>query len=127
MRSKLFLALILSLAVSVPMWAQSSSTDQNQPSGTPPAEEWRGHKMRSPDEQLQHMTKTLNLTADQQAKIKPILEERQQKISALMQDNSLSREDRRAKFGEIHSSSSQQIRAILTADQQQKLDQMRAE
>ncbi|MBV9607954.1 MAG: hypothetical protein JO187_00230 [Acidobacteria bacterium] len=83
--------------------------------------------MPSPDEQLQHMTKTLNLTADQQAKIKPILEERQQKISALMQDNSLNREDRRAKFGEIHSSSSQQIRAILTADQQQKLDQMRAE
>jgi protein CpxP len=126
MRSKLFLPLILSLAVSMPMWAQSSSTDQNQPSGTTQSREWRGHKMPTADEQLQHMTKVLNLTDDQQAKIKPILEERQQKMSALMQDNSLSREDRHAKFQDIRSSSSQQIRAILTPEQQKKMDEMRA-
>jgi len=125
MKSKLFLALILSVAVSVSMWAQSSSTDQNQTSGTS-APEWHGRKMPSPDQQLQHMTKALNLTADQQAKIKPILEDRQQKMSALMQDNSLSREDRRAKFHEIGSSSREQIRAILTPDQQKTMDEMRA-
>jgi periplasmic protein CpxP/Spy len=127
MKSKLFLALILSLAVSVPVWAQSSSTDQNQPSGTTQSPEWHGRrKMPSADQQLQHMTKVLNLSEDQQAKIKPILEDRQQKMSALMQDNSLSREDRRAKFREIGSSSHEQIRAILTPDQQKKMDEMRA-
>jgi len=126
MRSKLFLPLILSLAVSMPIWAQSSSTDQNRPSGTAQSPEWRGHKMPTADEQLQHMTKVLNLTDDQQAKIKPILEERQQKMSALMQDNSLSREDRHAKFRDVRSSSSQQIRAILTPEQQKKMDEMRS-
>jgi len=127
MKNKLFLALILSFAVSLPMWAQSNSTDQNQTSGTSQAPEWHGrHKMPSADQQLQHMTKVLNLTEDQQAKIKPILEDRQQKMSAVMQDSSLNRDDRRAKFREIGSSSHEQIRAILTPDQQKKMDEMRA-
>jgi len=127
MRNKLFMSLFLALAVSVPMWAQSSSTDQSQPSNNAPAQGWHGHRrMPNADQQLKHMTKMLNLTEDQQAKIKPLLEDRQQKFSALMQDSSLSREDRRAKFQEIATASQQQIRANLTPDQLKTMDEMRA-
>lgn len=127
MRNKLFMSLFLALAVSVPMWAQSSSTDQSQPSNNAPAQGWRGHRrMPNADQQLKHMTKMLNLTEDQQAKIKPILEDRQQKFSTLMQDSSLSRDDRRAKFQEIATASQQQVRANLTPDQLKTMDEMRA-
>ena len=54
-----------------------------------------------PDRQLARLTSALNLTTDQQAQIKPLLVERQQKMQALMQDQSLSQEDRRAQMRTI--------------------------
>ena len=47
----------------------------------------RGMRM-DPDRQLERLTRELNLTTDQQAQIKPLLVERQQKMQALFQDQS---------------------------------------
>ena len=44
-----------------------------------------------PDRQLERLTRELNLTTDQQAQIKPLLVERQQKMQALFQDQSAAR------------------------------------
>ena len=41
-----------------------------------------------PDRQLEHMTKELDLSADQQSQIKPVLVDRQQKMQAIFQDQS---------------------------------------
>jgi periplasmic protein CpxP/Spy len=78
----------------------------------------------NPDRQLQRLTKQLKLTKDQQAKIKPILQDEFQKTSALRQNTSLSREDRRAQFMDIHKKAMDQIRPLLTAEQTNKLQQM---
>src|SRR5579884_4018662 len=40
----------------------------------------------SSEEQLKHLTKTLNLTADQQAQIKPILDSSHQQMQQIHQD-----------------------------------------
>jgi Spy/CpxP family protein refolding chaperone len=76
------------------------------------------------DQRLQRMTQQLNLTADQQEKIKPILENESTQMQTLRADSSLSQEDRMAKMKQIRESSSSQINPILNADQQTKYAEM---
>jgi len=83
------------------------------------------HQMPSPENRLQHMTKMLNLTADQQEKIKPILDNESQQMQTLRQDTSMSREDKMTKMRGIRETSNTQINSILTTEQQQKWAQMR--
>jgi Spy/CpxP family protein refolding chaperone len=64
---------------------------------------------------LEHMTKTLDLTPDQQAKIGPILEQAKPQMKAAHQE---SKEKMKAVRDNIRS----QIRPILTPVQQQKWD-----
>jgi len=78
----------------------------------------------SPDQRLQMMTKQLNLTADQQQKIKPLLESQNQQMQALRADTSLSSEDRMSKMMQIRQSTNDQIKSSLNPDQQQKFEQM---
>ncbi len=110
------------LAQDTPPPPPNSSQDQNQ--AGPPAD-GRGRGMRmDPSRQLERMTRELNLTSDQQEKIKPLLLERQQKMQALMQDQSVSQEDRRAQMRTIMEGSNNSIKATLTDDQKQKFDAM---
>lgn len=81
----------------------------------------------SVDERLQHMTKMLNLTDDQQAKIKPILEDQQKQAMALRENTSLSQDDKRAKFQQTHEDAMRKVRAVLTDEQKAKWDQLHAE
>lgn len=78
-----------------------------------------GKKM-TVDEKVSWMTKELNLTADQQAKLKPILEDQQKQIEAVWQDASLSEDAKKAKKTEIKSEFSTKIKALLTTEQQEK-------
>jgi hypothetical protein len=77
-----------------------------------------------PNRQLERLTQQLSLTSDQQEKIKPVLLERQQKMQALMQNQSLSEEDRRAQMRTIMEGANNSIKANLTDDQKQKFDAM---
>ena len=94
--------------------------DQGQ-AGPPPG----GRGMRfDPDRALAHLTQELNLTPDQQTQIKPILVDRQQKLHALMQDQSLSQDDRRSQSKSVMSDCKNRIEAVLNADQKQKFEAM---
>lgn len=64
---------------------------------------------------LEHMAKTLDLTPDQQAKIRPIIEQAKPQIVAARQES-------KEKVKAIRDSIRSQIRPILTAPQQQKWD-----
>ena len=97
--------------------------DQNQ--AGPPADAQRGRGMRmDPDRALARLTRELNLTSDQQNQIKPLLVERQQKIQALFQDQSLAPEDRRRQARTISEGTHNSIKALLNDDQKQKFDAM---
>lgn len=99
----------------------AASQDQQQK-----GQKWAGHrggKMKDPQARLDHMSKTLNLTDDQKAKIKPILDNENQQMQSLKSDTSTAKQDKRAKAMEIHKSSMDQIRSLLNSDQQAKLDQ----
>ena len=87
-----------------------------------------GHRqMPSVDDQIQHLTKKLNLTADQQAKLKPLLEDQRKQMEQLHSDSSLSREDRFSKMQELRQNSDNQIKNVLNEDQQKNFDKMREE
>jgi periplasmic protein CpxP/Spy len=76
----------------------------------------------SPDERLKRMTKDFNLTADQQAKIKPILVDEQKKMEDLRNDSNVDRETMRGKMTKIQQDSSDQVRALLDGKQKDLFD-----
>jgi protein CpxP len=83
------------------------------------------HRMAmSPEQRLQHMTKALSLTDDQQQKIKPILDGESQQMQTVRQDSSLSQQDKWSKMEQIRTGTTSQINSILTPDQQKKYEEM---
>ena len=81
----------------------------------------------TPENRLKMLTEKLNLTEDQQAKLKPILEDQSKQMKALHDDTSLAPADKQAKMKELHESSTEKINAVLTPDQQAKWKQMKQE
>lgn len=108
------------LLLAVSLLAGAGFAQQNPP----PAGDQQGQRrgMPSVDDQLKNLTERLSLTDDQQAKIKPILEDQRTQMQALMKDDSLSQDDRRAKGRSIRESTDSKIRDVLTDDQKKKYD-----
>lgn len=124
MRNKLFtLAMAATLALGVSGAALAQDTPPPPPDQAQ-GQQGRGPMRMDPDRQLEHMTKELDLSADQQSQIKPVLVDRQQKMQAIFQDQSLAREDRRAKMQAIRAESQAKIEAVLNDQQKQKYEAM---
>jgi len=105
----------------------ASAVSAQEPTSQPQQGQWghgHGRGMMDPDRQLEHLTRQLNLTADQQNQIKPILVDRQQKMQALWQNQSLSREERHSQMQAIHQDTDLRITALLNDDQKQKYQAM---
>jgi hypothetical protein len=127
MNNKIFaiaLGGMLALGANAALYAQDQTQTQNQA----PQEQGQGHRgmHMDPNRQLEHLTKTLNLTADQQTQIKPILTDRQQKMQALFQDQSLTREDRHSKAEAIQQDTKTRLEATLNDQQKQQFEEMQA-
>lgn len=86
-----------------------------------------GHRAPDPDRELAHLTRKLNLTADQQTQIKPILVDRVQQMEALHSDTSMARPDKFAKMKSIHEASESKLTAVLNDSQKQQYQKMRDE
>lgn len=112
------LALTGLLGLGMTAFAQDQSTTP-----APPAMHGQ-HGRMNPDNQLAHLTKTLNLSSDQQTQIKPILENQQQQMMQIHQDTSLSRDDRMAKAKSLHEDTTSKIEAVLNDQQKQKYEAM---
>ena len=123
MRNRLFtLALcgLLTLRVSGAATAQ----DNAAPAAATGQEQGRGPGRMNPDRQLEHMTRELGLSADQQTQITPLLVDRQQKMEAIFQDQSIAQADRRARMQSIRQESQSKIEAVLNDQQKQKFAAM---
>jgi len=114
------------LAVCALATAAFAQQDAPPPQG---GAEGHGHRrgMPSAEDQLKDLTERLNLTSDQQAKIKPIIEDTQSQMQKIMQDDSVAPDDRRAKVRSLHETATSKIREILNDDQKKKFDDMQAE
>jgi Spy/CpxP family protein refolding chaperone len=126
MRKQLFtLALggLLTLGVSGAGMAQDNAATD----AAAGQEQGRGPGRMNPDRQLEHMTHELGLSADQQNQIRPLLVDRQQKMEAVFQDQSIAQQDRRARLQSIRQESQSKIEAVLNDQQKQKFAAMQQE
>jgi Spy/CpxP family protein refolding chaperone len=119
--------LIAALAVgSLLMWnpilraGNTNTPPSTPPAGAPPA----GQPPRGGFERL---AEQLNLTADQKPKVQSILQTQMQKMRDLRQDTSLTAEDRAAKMKAIRENTVTQMKAVLTADQFKKWQDMQSQ
>ena len=69
------------------------------------------------------LNQKLDLTAGQQAKIKPILQHLHDTTENVIEDHTLSREERLAKVRPQRRMADKKMREILSDEQQKKLDQ----
>ena len=79
------------------------------------------------EKHLKVLSEKLDLTGDQQAKIKPILRELHGARQKLVQDESMSREQRLGNVRACREKADKKIREILNDDQKKKLDQLEQE
>lgn len=125
MRSKIFTFAITGLLTLGMAGTAALGQDNPAPQSdqNPPMHHHRG---MNPDMQLRRMTKHLDLSADQQSQIKPILESRQQQMQQLWQDQSVPREERHQKMEAIQQDTTEKIEAVLNDTQKQKFESMQA-
>ena len=128
---KTSLKLLASLAGLVLLTAPVLRAQDAAPA-TPPADKPEHRKGEhggpggGPGAMMERAAKELNLTADQQAKWKAIGAQEKTALEALRSDDSVAKADKRPKMMELNKTYADQRRAVLTADQAKKFDEMRA-
>jgi hypothetical protein len=76
------------------------------------------------DDQVQSLSQQLNLSADQQAKVKTALEDQHTQAMNVVQDNAMSRDDKIQKIHTIREGTINKVRTALNDDQKKKFDVM---
>jgi Spy/CpxP family protein refolding chaperone len=82
------------------------------------------HELPAVEDHVRLLAAKLDLTADQQAKIKPMIQEMQDATEKVMDDKSLSGEERRARMRPIRNKADRDVRGVLNDDQKKKLDEL---
>jgi periplasmic protein CpxP/Spy len=96
--------------------------DANAPQQTAP---YHHRHAPNPQRQAEFISKKLNLTADQTAKIEPILATRDQQMQALWQNQQLAPQDRHQQMRSINQTAEQQMATVLSPDQMAQLKALR--
>jgi periplasmic protein CpxP/Spy len=109
-------AVLVFLASSVTTRAQDAATQESKAQAQ--TEEGPHHGQRA--NHLEWLSKELNLTDEQKAKVKPILDDQSKQMHATQEDTSLSQEQKHDKMKQIHQTTHSQINEILTPEQQKK-------
>jgi Spy/CpxP family protein refolding chaperone len=96
---------------------------QTAPSSEPAKGAAQGFVLPNVGDQLKVLTQKLDLSVNQQHKVKTILQELHDASLKLMQDKSMSHEDLLSKVRPLRMNADKKIREILSDDQKKKLDQ----
>jgi protein CpxP len=121
---RIFVAVPLAIALSATL-AVAQATTQPDSAAAPATKGHHGHHGHNPQREAAMLSKRLNLTSDQQAKLEPILADRDQKISTLKSDTSLTPDQKKAQFKAIHQDTKQQLSTVLTPEQIEQLHSQR--
>lgn len=116
----------LSTLLFVIMCASVLAESSDSPGSRGPAVMKRGKGVQSgPDYRLNMMTSKLALSEEQRTKIKPILDDELAQLEALRGNDSLNRDERRAKLQQLNKETSEKIRPFLTTEQQKSQDDVK--
>ena len=123
-RTILSTAIALALTGSLAL-AQAPQQTPAPDTGTP-QHQWH-HRQPSPEREAARISRVLNLSPDQTAKLEPIFADRDQKMAALWQNQNLAPQDRHEQMRAIQQSTREQLSTVLTPDQLQQLKTLRHE
>jgi Spy/CpxP family protein refolding chaperone len=123
-RTILSTAIALALTGSLALAQAPQQTPDSPQSGAP--HQWH-HRQPSPEHEAARISRVLNLTPDQTAKLEPIFADRDQKLAALWQNQDLAPQDRHQQMRAIQQSTREQLSTVLTPDQLQQLKTLRHE
>jgi Spy/CpxP family protein refolding chaperone len=129
------LSFALALAISLPAAAQSPATNpssqsapaQAAPAPSPSTQNAPSTAGPNSAQAQANEDNPLNLTAEQKAKLRPIIADENQQMESLRNDNSLTQEQKIDKANQVRAQASPKIKAILTPEQLQKLAQLQQE
>lgn len=107
-----------------PSGQSQAAPPQGSPQVQPPQGPARPMQPPSIDDQVSALTRELTLTGDQPAKVKTMLEDQRSQAMTIVNDASLSREDKILKLQTLREGTIAKVRGILNDDQKKKLDQM---
>jgi hypothetical protein len=96
---------------------------QTAPTGEPAKGAAQGVVLPDVGDQLKVLTQKLDLSVDQQPKVKTILQELHDASLKLMQGESTSHEELLSKVRPLRMNADKKVREILSDDQKKKLDQ----
>ncbi len=115
---------ILLLAIgSMLLIAPGMAAQQTALTAAPPKGAVQGVVLPDVGDQLKVLTQKLDLSVDQQPKVKTILQELHDASLKLMQGESTSHEELLSKVRPLRMNADKKMREILSDDQKQKLDQ----
>ena len=107
---------MLALVMTAIAMAQQNVAQPQDPNQTRPAI----HGPRSMDEELDHLTKDLELTPEQRKQVRPLLQEHHDKIQALLDKNPTpTRQDLAPQIHAFSDQTHHEIEALLTKHQKQ--------
>lgn len=116
----LTIAATVMAAMTVSAQTATAATSANKQYAHPAAQS----TPRGAEQHLKLLSEKLDLTVDQQTKIRPILQHMMNERQKLMQDTSLSDEAREKKMRAVHDKADKQARKFLNDDQKTKLDEL---
>ncbi len=123
-RIRLF-AIATMMMFSLTVAAQQATTKADHPASHSSKDEHSG--VPTAESQLKLLTERLTLTSDQQAKVKPILQELYDASLKFVQDESMSRAERMDHVKAGRYKADRQIRELLGDGQKKKLDELEQE
>jgi protein CpxP len=132
MKMTIFRTSLLRVAIlAIGATALSTLPAMAQDPAPPPPQDQAGPRQGGPGgmrgNQVEFLTKKLNLTPDQVTQVKAIDEDAMKQSKAVREDASIAGPDKRAKMMDIHKASQDKIRALLTDDQKTKFDALQTQ
>lgn len=119
--------------LAAPHFVSAQANDTKPAEGKPAQREgMRGRRgmsgrRMSVEARLNRMAEHLALTDEQKAKLKPIFEKNAKDMKALLEDQSLTREQKREMMGPMRKAANDAVEAVLTPEQKEKLAKSREE
>jgi hypothetical protein len=112
--------LTVALIFAAQQTASGSAEAAQQKPGQPSAQ-------NAVDQHMKALTERIGLSVEQQAQMRPILQQMMDARQKLMQDSSLSEEARHEKMKTMHERADKQARTFLSDEQKKKLDEFEQE
>jgi periplasmic protein CpxP/Spy len=109
------------LSTSIALALSTGLVFAQQPEAVPAPTAKVHRHAHNPQREAAKLSKKLNLSSDQTAKLEPILADRDQKIAALTSDTPISPMIMKKQMHAIHQQTREQLATVLTPDQLQQL------